>query len=471
MSKKYTSPEHSIRNILVGEATKRNPFITDYADDAGDLLRDLLGVKKKNEIVPVKPDAPTAPATTPEVAPPASKIDTTKPVEAPVTKPVEAPSTKTTTKPVEAPKTSTDINVKNVEATKNLPAVRTTELPSTKTETQTKIRSAEPPSGKVRDLETPKRFRDVGAFGLTPGQPVAISSGGVIGVPDYLHMAKSRLPDLNANVHEENTADAERTSIENVARPNSDRKKVMARNQSIKKQIIDENAKKKSIIKNAIDDKYSKSVEISPEIKNDKLTEGRGSFVRPALNTAAGGMGLTQGTNIEKGLQQAGIQNPESQRTWVDTALDVASLAPVVGAPFSLASAVRSYQRGDYGDAALDALGAIPGASLLTKGLKWGGKAAKGAGVMSKITGLGDEAQRIGGTTLLPSIISPASKTGKAIDKTSDAAEVVATPGNLLQLGQSAEPIAKELGSVAKDVYDQKIANPNQTTAKKPQTK
>ena len=456
MSKKYTSPEHSIRNIIEGNRGKQTKEIS---GDFFDTLRDLFDMKpstSKGELVPTKPNAPTDSKQTPTTT---DALPATKPVEAPAAKQVEAPSTKTTTKSVESPKTSTDVNVKNVEATKNLPAVRTTELPSTKTEPQTKVRSAEPPAGKVRDVETPKRVRSIGGIGLTPGQPLAISSAGVIGVPDYLHRAKSRLPDLNAVVHEENTADAERRNIENVARPNSDRKKVMARNESIKKQIIDENAKKKSIIKNAIDDKYSKSVEISPEIKSDKLTEGRGSFVRPALNTAAGGMGLTQGENIEKKLQQAGIQNPESQRTWVDTALDVASLAPVVGAPFSLASAIRSYQRGDYGDAALDALGVIPGASLLTKGLKWGGKAAKNAGVMSKITGLGDTTQRVGGATIVPSMVSPTSKVGKAIDKTSNAAETVATPGNLFQLGQSGQGIAQSATEFGKDFYDQKIKN------------
>ena len=444
------------------EAKKRDGgVITDYADDVGDALRDLFGVKKKNELVTVKPEAevPAAkPADTPEALPsttPAVKTDV-----APAVKTDVAPTVKTDVAPAVrtdvAPAVKTDV----------APSVRTDVAPKVRTDTTPQVRSPQPPKG--RDVRPPGRFRDMipPSMGVTPGQEVAIGAIGVFNVPSYLHMASER------RVFEQNEADKadkERRNIENVPRPKSDRNKAMARNESIKKNIIDENVKKKAIIKSAIDSKYSKSVEIAPEIKKD-LQEKRG-FAGTALGTTGLGLGATQGSNIEKKFQDMGLQNPESQRTGFDTVLDVASMIPVVGAVPSAISAYRSLKRGDYVDAALDAAGAIPGLGILTKGLKIGGKLAKGGGAMSGLTGIGDVTQRVGGKTLVSPALSSSSAAGKTVDTISNTAEKIATPGNLFQLGQTAEPFAKEIGSVAKDVYDQKIANPNQSTVKKPQTK
>jgi len=62
------------------------------------------------------------------------------------------------------------------------------------------------------------------------------------------------------------------------------------------------------------------------------------------------------------------------------TALDIATdFVPVVGEVKSAVDAYKEYQEGNYGSAALSALGAIPGVGMISRGVRAGKKASKAA--------------------------------------------------------------------------------------------
>ena len=426
--------EETIRNIMNNQLTEskknRVPGAEDLGTLAADKIRKLFDVEiptSKGDLVPYK--APDVPSSKGDLA--------TKKPETEVIKDVtpEVSTSKTDVKPQTQTQVRTD----------------------TKPQTQVRTGNVEPPRNRPPKGrgESPRRFRSLKfPGGATPGQNISIHQDSVVPVDTYMHMAKEYMPDKFAE-------ETKRTEIENVARPKTDRNKVMARNAEIKNKIIEQNEKRKKIIKDTIN--------LKPETNDHETNEVNEGWKTKLAGAAGLGLGLSHGSNVEKQLQKAGIQNPESQRTNFDTFLDAASLIPGIGSLASGWSAVRSFKRGDYGDAALDALGVIPGASYLTKGLKWGGRAAKGAGIMSKLTGLGTDAQRIGGKTLIkPDTINRASKLGKAIDKTSDVADAVATPGNLFQLGQAGEPVAKPIAGAVKDVAVDRYNKYKQNNSNKP---
>jgi hypothetical protein len=180
---------------------------------------------------------------------------------------------KTGTDVATIPKTGTDV------ATIPKTKTDTATIPKTKTDTATTTRktgrTGGRTGGRTRTGRQPGRFMpglpNMGAS--TPGQSGISISG--FESPDYLHMAKTRLADKSAKIVKENTADDERRAIENVPRPKSDRNKFMSRNQEIKKKIIDENVKKKLIIKDAVKNGKDKnySVELNPEYKHEKLSD------------------------------------------------------------------------------------------------------------------------------------------------------------------------------------------------------
>jgi hypothetical protein len=96
-------------------------------------------------------------------------------------------------------------------------------------------------------------------------------------------------------------------------------------------------------------------VETKPELKHVKEAEETGVW-----------------GSIKKGINKFNpIYDPNAPEYGAtDLALDAASLVPGIGAPASATSAYRNLQRGDYGYAALDALGAVPIAGWLAKGAK-----------------------------------------------------------------------------------------------------
>ncbi len=64
--------------------------------------------------------------------------------------------------------------------------------------------------------------------------------------------------------------------------------------------------------------------------------------------------------------------------------LDVLSMVPVVGTAVSAYQTYQSIKQGNYGEAALNLLGCIPGGGLIGKGLKFGVKGAKALKALSK---------------------------------------------------------------------------------------
>lgn len=428
MSKKYTSPEHAIRNIM--EAPKLKVKELEPAYELGQGIADLY-----RKIVPETPT--NLPAVKPSTSSQAAGRAAERSV--PVSTPEATPSVKSsvTTKTEPVVKSTPEVKPETTSVVKSTPEVKTETPPAVKSTPETtpavrsvpevkpSVKSPDTPAVKSPDSPNVKSVRSFPIFGITPGQPIALTAGSVFGVGDYLHMAKIRTPDLDAPIHEE-SADEERRKIENVARPNSDRNKVMARNESIKKKIIDENVKKKAIIKDAINDKYSKSVEIAPEIKSEKMNEGFvkkaavgtlkaspwlgagamvGQAASDAVNKGAVGSTLDQ-INPRRDPSKkpedydtsnpisTGLTNPKSYTS--DLALDLYSMVPVVGAIPSAISAKRNLERGDYYNAALDAFGAIPIAGWAAKGIKALSKGAKVASTMNKVEKIAQGAQKAG---------------------------------------------------------------------------
>lgn len=402
MSKKYISPEHAIRQLLEFKMPipKVKPKLPKIEPE--------IPVKPKPE-----PEVPTQPKPEPEVP--------TKPKVEP-----EAPT---------QPKTKVDEPTVGKTEAEAETKTKTSEAPDTKPKTSN---APETPPKKTNAPETKTRssgIRVPSLLGMTPGQPLAVSSGGVFGVRDYLHRPDAPMPYLNAMVHEE-SADEERRKIENVARPNSDRNKVMARNESIKKKIIDENTKKKAIIKDAINDKYSKSVEISPEIKSDKLTE---KFLPRAATAGVAGVGSYETGALEaprKAFDK--YKTPEDQEKalkgqkdflgasnerygGIDIATDVASMVPFIGAPAAAYGAKRAFDRGDYTDAALNLVSVVPGVGTAVKGMKFLGKGAMAA--------------------------------GKALQKGGTVASDIATGAQLGDIPYQADKMSKEYQMPKSDVY------------------
>lgn len=405
MSKKYISPEHAIRDIMLNEGSGgAGKTLGKEAKGLLDNLMDLISPTSKGELVPVKPKVdtlPQAPAAAAPPAPAAPEVKSAPPVVKPV-EPVKAPDIKTTspttttiktTEPVKAPDIKTDTSVKT--STENLPAVKTdtsvktdTETKpavktdaSVKTDTKTKAKAnirepQKPPKGKAPEGKPGFRFPGFWP-GSTPGQSVHITSAGTIDVGNYLHRASDR----------RTFGEETRKEIVNVPRPNSSREKTMTRNQEIKNKIIDETNRKKQIVKNAVKE-YS--VNLNPEYKNEKLNEASG--VKRALGGLGGGMVFGQdvmpkaneflGSMIGRETRKRELTPGEA--AW-DTALDIGSMVPVVGAVPSAINAARRAARGDYADALVDVAGMVPFAKWLTTPMKYGGKIAKSAGLMTKL--------------------------------------------------------------------------------------
>jgi hypothetical protein len=181
------------------------------------------------------------------------------------------------------------------------------------------------------------------------------------------HFAKERV-NYGPEVHYKEDADAERSAIENVARPNSKNK--LTKQTEIQRKIIEDTQRRKSVILRAKEenkngkDGGNSDVETKPELKRVDVNEAEETGVWAAIKKGANKLNPIYDPNA-----------PEYGAT--DLALDAASLAPGIGAPASATSAYRNLQRGDYGYAALDALGAVPL-------LGWAAKGAKAASLLSK---------------------------------------------------------------------------------------
>ena len=108
-----------------------------------------------------------------------------------------------------------------------------------------------------------------------------------------------------------------------------------------------------------------------------------------------------------------------------------------------------------------DALGAIALVGTVTQGLKIGGKALGAASKIGKaVDATSDVTGKVlprygssvsGGTTVLPNLVSPTSKTGKVLTGIEKGAGVVANPANMFQLGTIASPVASGIASSFKN--------------------
>ena len=166
-----------------------------------------------------------------------------------------------------APETITTTTTRT--ATETLPAVRTaTEtLPAVRTATDT----PKPPRGGGGPTRgRPRRgllLPGMGGFNL-PVTDSAAASG-----PDYasihMHMAD---PYIARGVNEEADATAERSKIENVARPSARRDRVV-KQQEIQKKIIDENRSLAATVKKNVEETRKRERNSSPIITNPKTND------------------------------------------------------------------------------------------------------------------------------------------------------------------------------------------------------
>lgn len=290
LNKLRKSPFNVVLDTILGFAfpppgVVRSPeTVTDVKDDPGlaaSRNRQAASIQGFSKTVEIP--TPTAPV----IPPPDKKIETPKeepvkvPVKAPETvpsvpvpqpAPVEVPAPKK--EPVKGPEPVVEPVPETVPSVPGpLPLPIPVPLPGPGT-TPGRDNTRKKEIDKKNNDKGKRRFNPPLGFGAsTPGQSGTSISG--FETPDYLHTAKSRLADKPAKIVKENTADDERRAIENVPRPKSGRNKSMTRNQEIKKKIIDENVKKKSIIKDAVKNSKDKnySVELNPEYKHEKLSD------------------------------------------------------------------------------------------------------------------------------------------------------------------------------------------------------
>ena len=344
MSKDYISPEHAIRNIMNDKRQAVNEE------------QQLDEFKVKTPKLPEIPDIKVKPDL-PEV----------KPTETPNVK----PDGKTKVDPETSGKVRTDADI-DAKAKKDV---------------KTKTPEAEAPKGKdsgKKKTDTadakPKKVKTPFLPGITPGQPIAMMHGAVFGVGDYVHMAGERLGEENGT--------EERTKIEYVPRS---KRKDMGRQQSVEKQITE---KRKETIKKVL--KSETIVDQNPQTNDEPNEVNEGWKKNVAKRVASVGLGGAIGGAGYKAGAEKTVDKPDrsekkdlmglSNKEYggVDVALDLASMAPFIGTPAALASAARSFQRGDYVDTGLDLVSAIPGLGTLIKGVKMGKKYGRIAKMVGK---------------------------------------------------------------------------------------
>lgn len=454
MDKKYTSLEHSIRNIMTesigaigtDKFTKTgNSFFRAFHAEPkkgdthpnGNAVRAARNVSKERtsttmseeeQLVELKKidleimtkglapptKAPTIP--TPKTEPITPKPEpevTPKPKEVPVEKPKTTEEPTTTNKP----KPGTKIKPEEGASSKSGPKPAEGEPPKPKGETPSKT--------KVKDEKTPKRIPfPIISFPLAVN-PLMGPFGGAH-VRTVMHSPEERLG-------ESTDADKIRQSIENVARPGG--KNRITKQAELKAKIIENNNRKANIVRDAIKQKKAGQnplVDMNPKLKGLELDEKYlGRKLKVGATTGAMGVGGAAGVTggVEKSQrtmdsqtqydQESGQINPEKSSfakfldkynplydpekaktgpTGVDYALDAGQMAvtPFITVPSGAAAVYRDLQRGDYTDSVLDAIGMVPAASEAIKAPAW--IASKVGGLVSKVPGLFSSGKKIAST-------------------------------------------------------------------------
>lgn len=419
MDKKYTSLEHSIRNIMTESVgaistdkfTKTgNSFFRSFHAEPkkgdthpnGNAVRAARNVLKERtsnnmqeeeqldefKAPPVAPTIPKPriepkiepkvdPKVEPEIPAQPEKVPDKKPAETPAEPPKETPEKTPTGKPKQEP----EGEAKTGGAPKSEPTGKEKggTVPDSKKSSATKTDT--PTTGK-RVPEFP-----VISFPLAV-HPLLGAYGGT-NVRTFMHSPQEYM--------ESTEADTIRRSIENVARPGG--KNRITKQAELKAKIIDENNRKVNIVRDAIKQKKAGGqnplVDMKPKLKDLELDEkyvGRAAAVGGAGVAGYGGALETPRKTFdkyktpeeqEKALkgQKDSFGVPNERYGGVDVATDLASMLPVVGTPAALYGAKRAYDRGDYTDTALNLVSAIPGVGTAVKGFKFLGK---GVGAVGK---------------------------------------------------------------------------------------
>lgn len=218
---------------------------------------EVLGFSRTPVEMPIPTEVtPEQPPEAPKIIPPVIEpVNPPTQPSVPVPERIPEPATPTKT-PAEAPAPTQTPGQAPGQAPATTPKTEIT--PISQSESQSRSQQRKKESEEPQNRKGRLRF----PFALPGGSLAPVPSATGINAPEepyYLHMAKERL------------GEELRTEIENVARPNSSRDKVMARQQSIKKKIIDENKRNVDIIREIIKQKKNKkippNVELNPELK------------------------------------------------------------------------------------------------------------------------------------------------------------------------------------------------------------
>ena len=177
-----------------------------------------------------------------------------------------APEPQTTTPPAVRTDTGTLPAVRTDTGT--LPAVRTDTgtLPAVRTDTPNPPRGEEPPTARGARGATQRRIRGMlPSFGLSASPSPTPAEVRQAHVSTYQHYAT---PALRVN----EDATAERSKIENVARPSARRDRVV-KQQEIQRKIIDENRSLAATVKKNVEETRKRERNSSPIIINPKTND------------------------------------------------------------------------------------------------------------------------------------------------------------------------------------------------------
>jgi hypothetical protein len=204
-----------------------------------------------------RPGPTVTPFKAPETAP--VKFPAARPVVFPGAYPAASPATRTSTDL--APVTSTQPAAQTAAQPAAQPAAQTATQPAVNAAAAKAAEKLAQRTQSKQQKKDQKRKGGTSPFGLpgiTPGQSVALGDVGTFGVSHYRHMADPRRAGFD--VSEETRQD-----IENVARPNSDRKKATRQAEIIRKIIDEQKAEKKK--------KSTATVNLNPKLKDQELDQ------------------------------------------------------------------------------------------------------------------------------------------------------------------------------------------------------
>ena len=390
MDKKYTSLEHSIRNIMTESIVSINTdkrAARNVSKERGSQTMNFVTEKEQlDEFVTPPIKVKVKPPSAPEI--PLPKVDEPKvEPEVPI-EPEKVPEKKPVETPIEAPKP------------KEIPAPVVKPEGDIKTDGVPKSE----PTGKEKGGTVPDSKKSPATKTDTPTTGKKVPGFPIISFPLAVNPAMGPFGGTHVNVvmhspqeyMESTEADTIRRSIENVARPGG--KNRITKQAELKAKIIDENNRKANIVRNAIKEKKAGQnplVDTKPKLNDLELDEkfvGRAATVGAAGAVGYGGVldkpkqmfnKYKSSEEQEKALkgQKDLLGVPNERYGGVDTALDFTTMVPgPIGTASAIYSTKRAFDRGDYVDAGLNAFSAVPFVGTVIKGAKFLGKGAVALG-------------------------------------------------------------------------------------------